>query len=187
MTASAGRLRLLRAITRLTVVPATLAVLAGTARAETPGDHAMRAAVIAQTLRFVAWAPEAAPGSTLRVVVVGDRALSVALRQAATWVQPGGRRISVLDVAAARQIAAARPAVVVLGAMPASRAAALVAALSRRGVVTMGGGDCPENREVMLNLRAAGPRYRVQANPHTAALAGISLSARLLGLAEIVD
>lgn len=187
MTASAGRVRLRRATTRLPLVLAALALLAGAARAEASVDHEVRAAVIAQALRFVGWAPEAAPGDTLRVVVVGDKALSAALRQTARTVQPGGRTVTVVDVAAARQVAAARPAVVVLGAMPEREAASLVAALSRRGVVTMGGGDCPDNREVMLNLRPTGPRYRVQANPSTAALAGINLSSRLLSLAHIVN
>lgn len=185
MTGSALRSCSLRATSCLALVLSAL--LAGTARAETSADHEMRAAVIAQALRFVAWAPDAAPGNTLRVVVVGDEALSAALRQTAKTVQPGGRLVTVVDVAAARQVAAAKPAVVVLGAMPAGEATALVAALSRRGVVTMGGGECPDNRDVMLNLRPTGPRYRVQANPSTAALAGVNLSARLLSLAQIVN
>ena len=185
MTGSAVRLRV-RRVTSCLALLLTMS-LAGTSHAETRGDHDQRAAVITQALRFVGWAPETAPGTTLRVVVVGDKALSAALRQTARSVQPGGRTVTVVDVAAPRQVAAARPAVVVLGAMPDREAAALVAALSRRGVVTMGGGDCPDNREVMLNLRHAGPRYRVQANPNTAALAGINLSARLLSLAHIVN
>jgi hypothetical protein len=185
MTGSVLRLYLLRATWCLASLLSTS--LAGTAQAATPADHEIRAAVITQALRFVAWAPESAPGDTLRVVVVGDRALSTALRQTARNVQPGGRAVIVVDVAAARQVAAAKPAVVVLGAMPEHEATALVAALSRRGVVTMGGGDCPDNRAVMLNLRPTGARYRVQANTDTAALAGINLSARLLSLAHIVN
>lgn len=185
MTAFALRRCLLRATSCLAVMLSPL--LAGSARAEPQADHDVRAAVIAQALRFVGWAPDAAPGHTLRVVVVADKALSAALRQTARSVQPGGRLVTVVDVAAARQVAAARPAVVVLGAMPAGEATALVAALSRRGIVTMGGGACPDNREVMINLRPTGPRYRVQANPSTAALAGVNLSARLLSLAQIVN
>ena len=74
MTGSALRLCLLRATSWLALLLSI--VPAGTARAETAADHELRAAVIAQALRFVSWAPEAAPGDTLRVVVVGDRALS---------------------------------------------------------------------------------------------------------------
>lgn len=184
MTGSDLRLCLLRVTCCVAML---MPGLAGTSSAETPAGLEMRATMIAQALRFVAWTPETAPGNTLRVVVVGDHALSVALRQTSRTVQPGGRTVLVVDVAAARQVAPAKPAVVVLGAMPAGEATALVAALSRRGVVTMGGGGCPDNRDVMLNLRASGPRYRMQANPNTAAMAGINLSARLLGLAQIVD
>lgn len=163
-------------------------LIAGTSKAEAQQpDHDARAAVIAQALRFVAWAPDAAPGRDLRVAVLGNTALGVALRDACANVQPGNRTVTVVDVASPRQLEAAKADVVVLGSMPAARASELVAALSRRGVVTMGDGHCPENRQVMLNLRASGSRYRVQANQQTAALAGVNLSARLLSLAHIVN
>lgn len=156
-------------------------------RAEAGQDHGARAAVIVQALRFVAWEPAAAPGGNLRVAVLGNTALGAALREACATMQPGGRRVTVVDVATTRDLLASRPEVVVLGALPDVTGEALIANLSRSGIVTMGDGDCPENRQIMLNLRPEGSRYRVQANPTTAAIAGVNLSARLLSLAQIVN
>ena len=157
------------------------------ARVEAGANHDARAATIAQALRFVAWMPGTAPGADLRVVVVGNPALAASLREACAGMQPGGRTVTVVEVVALRHLDAARPAVVVLGAMADPDLTAVVESLSRRGVVTMGDGDCPENRQLLLNLRAVGPRYRVQANQQTAARAGVNLSARLLSLAHLVE
>lgn len=169
------------------LVAALLPLASGASRADSQPAPEARAAVLAQALRFVAWPASVAPGTALRVAVVGNPALGAALRIASAGVQPGGRTVTVVDVATLRHLDAAKPAVVVLGAMPAAESAVLVESLSRRGVVTIGDGECPENRQLLLNLRATGSRYRVQANQHTAALAGVNLSARLLSLAQIVD
>lgn len=151
------------------------------------GDQAARAATILRMLRFVDWQARHAPGADLRVAVVGNAPLGAALRAARDAMQPGGRTVTVVDVASTRALADANAAVVIVGALPAAGSADLARRLSDQAVLTVGDGDCPDDTGLMLNLFADGDRYRVQANPAAAARAGVSLSSRLLRLAHIVN
>lgn len=168
--------------TRTTVLALVvgLGVLVSATAAEARSDDVARATTIARMLRFVEW--NAAPGSELTVAVVGNSALGAALRDACAAMQAGGRMVTVVDVASPRELDDLNPAVVVLGA----DSAALAHRLFRQGVLTVGDGDCPDHG-LVLNLRPAGARYRFSANPTAAAKAGVSLSSRLLRLAQIVN
>lgn len=159
----------------------TVAVLAGATpvMARTPDQE--RATTIARMLRFVEWT-SGGPGRALMVAVVGNASLAAALREACASLHPGGYSVSVVDVTSPQGLAGMNAAVVVLGA----DSATLAPRLSERGVLTVGDGNCPDEG-LVLNLRAEGDRYRFSANPAAAARAGVSLSSRLLRLAEIVN
>jgi hypothetical protein len=168
---------------RVAVVTLTVgvAVSAGGARIEASGNDQARATTIARMLRFVEWTPSA-PGPTLTVAVVGNPSLATALRAASAGVQPGGRRLLVVDVASPRALSTLNVSVVVLGAEYAN----LAPRFAEQGVVTVGDDDCPDHG-LVLSLLADGDRYRFRANPAAAARAGVSLSSRLLRLAQVVN
>ncbi|BCS35701.1 hypothetical protein TBR22_A49350 [Luteitalea sp. TBR-22] len=173
--------RLTRRLVALALVVAGTAV--GALRVEArAGDDEARATTIARMLRFVEWNTKA-PGTGLRVAVVGNAELSAALREACAAIQPGGHTVTVVDVPSVAALADVKASVVVLG----EDSAVLARRLSEQGVVTVGDGDCPENRALALNIRSEGDRYRLQANPTAAARAGVVLSSRLLRLAQIVN
>ena len=157
-----------------------LGVLIGVAPVEARASDEARATTIARMLRFVEWTD--APGDALTVAVVGNTALGAALREAFAGMQPGGRTVTVVDVASPRALTDLNVAVVVLGA----ESAPLARRLADQGVLTVGDGDCPD-QGLMLNLRPDDTRYRFSANPTAAARAGVSLSSRLLRLAHIVN
>lgn len=146
-----------------------------------------RAATIIGMLRFVEWDSASARAGVLRVAVVGDRELAAALRKASIAVRPAGRAVAIVDVASAAAVTGAGAAVVVVGALPASDTTALLRRLADQAVLTVGAGDCPDNTALMLNLVADGDRYRFIANPVAATRAGLTLSSRLLRLADIVE
>lgn len=141
--------------------------------------HDVRAVTIVQMLRFVEWPP--ASGSGLTIAVVDNEQLGAALRQAYARIQPARRDVTVVDVPSASALSNVHASVVVLGA----HSAPVARQLSRQGVVTVGNGECPDEPSLMLNLFEYGGRYRFSANPAAAARAGITLSSRLLRLAEI--
>ncbi len=157
-------------------------VLAGATRADARADDQRRATTIARILRFVEWTGDTRRGD-LKVAVVGNPSLAAALRDACAAVRPGRRTVTVVDVDSPRALAEADASVLVVG----SEAAPLARRLSAQGVLTVGDGDSPEDPGLMLNLLADGERYRFSANPVAAARAGVSLSSRLLRLAQIVN
>ncbi len=155
------------------------------AAAATPVEA--RAATIIGMLRFVEWEATPTQAGVLRVAVVGDRELAAALRKASAAARPGGRAVAVLDLSSAASVTGAGASVVVVGALPASDTTALLRRLADQAVLTVGAGDCPDNTALMLNLVADGDRYRFVANPVAATRAGLTLSSRLLRLADIVE
>ena len=171
-----------RAFPTLVLAVATcVGVLGGSSAVEARTDPTARAATIVGMLRFVEWrAPAARRGLT--VAVLDDTALAQALRHAAAGVKPGGRPLTIVDVATTQDLRALEATVVVLGAGHAADAPAL----ARRGVLTVGNGNCPDDRRLALNLVADGTRLRFTANVGAAARAGVSLSSRLLRLATEV-
>lgn len=181
MTASAEVSRRVRWTRRALILAAiTLTVLTTSIPAEARTATA-RANTIVRMLRFVEW-EAATRGEALTVAVVDNVALAAALREACAETQPGGRTVTVVDVASPRALAALNAAVVVLG--PQSAGAARL--LSDQGVLTVGAGDCPDDAGLMLNLIADGDQYRFSANPSVAARGRVHLSSRLLRLARIV-
>lgn len=157
-----------------------LGILMSTSPVEARATDEARATTIARMLRFVEWTTP--PGDALTVAVVGNPALGAALREACAGMQPGGRTVMVVDVPSPRGLTDLNVAVVVLGA----DSATLARRLADQGVLTVGDGDCPD-QGLMLNLRPDGARYQFSANPTAAARAGVSLSSRLLRLAQIVN
>ncbi len=154
----------------------------GDARVTRASTTNARATTIARILRFVEWTGDTQRGD-LKVAVVGNPSLAAALRYACAAVRPGGRTVTVVDVDSPRALADANASVLVVG----SEAAPLARRLSAQGVLTVGDGDSPDDPGLMLNLLADGDRYRFSANPAAAARAGVSLSSRLLRLAQIVN
>jgi len=157
-------------------------VFAGATRVDARTDDVRRATTIARILRFVEWTDPTRRGD-LKVAVIGNPSLAAALRDACAVVRPGGRTVTVVDVDSPRARAGANASVLVVG----SGVAPLADRLSAQGVLTVGAGDSPDDPGLMLNLLADGERYRFSANPAAAARAGVSLSSRLLRLAQIVN
>ncbi len=159
----------------------SLAVLTTSIPAEAR-TAALRATTIVRMLRFVEWSA-ASRGEALTVAVLDNTELAAALREACAELQPGGRAVTVVDVASPRALAALHAAVVVLG----PHSAPLARQLSDQGVLTVGAGDCPDDAGLMLNLVADGDQYRFSANRSVAARGRVNLSSRLLRLATVVN
>lgn len=159
------------------------ASLPGSTAALAAGEDAERATTLVRMLRFVAL-PSATSAGDLMIAVVDNQALAAALRDAAATHRPGGRSITVVHVASVRALADVDAAVVVLGV----EAAPLARQLSEQGILTVGDGEWSDaNGGLVLSLAADGDRHRFSANPSAAARAGVTLSSRLLRLAQIAN
>jgi hypothetical protein len=162
---------------------ALTAVVTPTLRAGQPSETSLKAAFVVSFLKFVEW-PPVPPGTPLVLVLVGDAPIASALKDSTAGLQVGGRpvHVRVADGTAALGDAHA----VFIAATEHEQVPAILRALDRRSVLTIGDTDGFAASGVVLNLVMQDHRVRVEANTAAAARAGLKVSAHLLRLARIV-
>lgn len=145
-------------------------------------EYAVKAAFLYQFARFVEWPERSPPASgPVRICVVGDDPFGDALDLATQDKRAAGRP---LQVRRFRGLGDLRPCsiVFVAGADPVAAAAA---ALRLRGSASLIVGEAPGFAQSggMIAFRVDGGVVRFDINESAAAMEGIRVSGRLLGLA----
>ncbi len=151
-----------------------------------PTDYEVKAALAFNFLKFVEWPPEAPVHSSPVIELCVFDAPSFARAFASIAGKTvGGKRLEIRQVEDLRQ--AAECHVAFLGRSKRSALPELSAALTARGVLTIGDSEGFAERGLLINFYLEDDRVRFEVNLAAARSAGLKLSSRLLKLARLVD
>ena len=175
-------------------VVAALVLGAASARAQpepspsapSPSEYEVKAAFLYNFARFVEWPPEVRrdPGAPFVIAILGHDPFGAVLDETVAGKTVAGRPIEVRRVP---RVEGARDAQIVF-VCPSERAnmAAILKALDRPGVLTVGDTDGFAMRGGAINFTRQARRVRFEINPVVAEQAGLKVSSQLLKLATLV-
>jgi hypothetical protein len=174
---------------KLVTVLCLLLTLAGRARCADPtlSEYQVKAAFLNSFTRFVEWPANAFSDSTdpLQIAVLGTDPFGAALDEAVQGKIANGRPIvlrRVTDVSALQ-----RSQLVFISASERKRVLQIVAALAGRSVLTVADMDPADCRGVMIVMAVgADDKVKLAINEDAAVRAELTISSRLLRLAEII-
>ena len=151
-----------------------------------PTEYEVKAAFLYNFARFVEW-PAAAlhdPGAPFVIAILGRDPFGAVLDETVAGKTVAGRPIEVHRIP---RVDDARDAQIVFVA-PSERAnmAAILKALERPGVLTVGDTDGFALRGGAINFTVQARRVRFEINPAVAEQAGLKMSSQLLKLATLV-
>jgi hypothetical protein len=154
--------------------------------ASTPTEYEVKAAFLYNFARFVEWPPETGhdPGAPFVIAILGRDPFGPVLDETVAGKTVAGRPIEVHRVP---RVDEARDAQIVF-VSPSERAnmAAILKALERPGVLTVGDTDGFAVRGGAINFTVQARRVRFEINPAVAEQAGLKMSSQLLKLATLV-
>ncbi|HUI76802.1 MAG TPA: YfiR family protein [Bryobacteraceae bacterium] len=174
---------------RLLAVVAALASVSGLAScddAQEPVEYEVKAAFLYNFAKFVQWPSDAAGASaSLRLCILGRDPFGSLLEKALTGRTVGEKPIEIGRAAEARQLSTCQ--VVFISSSERTQAAAIVATLSARPILTVS--EIPGFAALggMVNFYIEDRRIRFEINPKAAARSGLRISSQLLKLARVVD
>jgi hypothetical protein len=151
-----------------------------------PTEYEVKAAFLYNFARFVEWPAEAGqvPGTPFVIAILGRDPFGAVLDETVAGKTVGGRPIEVRRVP---RVDEARDAQIVF-VSPSERAnvAAILKALERPGVLTVGDTDGFATHGGAINFTVQARRVRFEINPSVAEQAGLKMSSQLLKLATLV-
>jgi hypothetical protein len=151
-----------------------------------PTDYEVKAAFLYNFARFVEWPAEAGPdpGTPFVIAILGRDPFGAVLDETVAGKTVGGRPIEVRRVA---RVDEARDAQIVF-VSPSERAnvAAILKALERPGILTVGDTDGFATQGGAINFTVHARRVRFEINPAAAEQARLKMSSQLLKLALLV-
>jgi hypothetical protein len=145
-------------------------------------EHDVKATMVLNFLKFVAWPAEA--DEPLVVLVVGNDPIVEALRRSASEPRSAGRQVLVKSASASDVPADANAVFITRAAR--SALPGIVRAVEGRGILTLGDTEGFGQQGVVLNMYVSDHRVRFEVNTAAAARAGVELRSQLLRLARIV-
>jgi len=165
-----------------------LGLAPGVAAQEPPTaiEYQVKAAFLYNFAKFVDWPPEtfAREGAPFVIGVLSNEPFSEVLEQVVRGKTVNGRSF---DVRRLRDPAgAAACQMVFVGARETRLLAALLKAVRRTAVLTVGDGEAFTRQGGMMNFVVRDNRVRFEVNTDAAARSGLSISSKLLQLATIV-
>jgi len=169
---------------------ALLALLAlpGGGRAQEPPvtEYQLKAAFLFNFAQFVEWPADAAPDSTAPVVigVLGDDPFGPVLDETVRGERVGSRGFEVRRFRTAGEVT--RCDILFISRSEAGRMGDILAALDHRPVLTVSDADDFDRQGGMIRFVTEHSRIRLRVNLDATAAAGLTLSSKLLRLAEVV-
>jgi len=154
--------------------------------APSPTEYEIKAAFLYNFARFVEWPPESGhdPGAPFVIAILGHDPFGPVLDETVAGKAVGGRPIEVRRVS---RVEEAREAQIVFVA-PSERPnmAAILKAVGRPGVLTVGDTDGFASQGGAINFTLQARRVRFEINPAAAEQARLKMSSQLLKLATLV-
>lgn len=151
-----------------------------------PTEYEVKAAFLYNFARFVEWPRESGhdPGATFVIAILGHDPFGAVLDETVAGKAVGGRPIEVRRVS---RVDEAREAQIVFVA-PSERpnTAAILKAIARPGVLTVGDTDGFASQGGAINFTLQARRVRFEINPAAAEQARLKMSSQLLKLATLV-
>lgn len=152
--------------------------------AERADENEVKAAVIYNLLLFVHWPPQASPPASFRFCVLGDGALTTALRRHERK-RVGGQALEIRRTGAAPEEVDTCAAVMVEGGNPGVLTRLGVLARNRP-LLVIAEGPGTVDRGAMIGLHTDGGRVTFDINHGTMKKSGLTPSSKILRLARIV-
>jgi hypothetical protein len=174
-------------------VAAALLLGAAVARAQpeppsppSPTEYEVKAAFLYNFTRFVEWPPEALrdPGAPFVIAIVGHDPFGAVIDETVAGKTAGGRPIEVRRVPRVEEARDAQ--IVFVSSSERSNLAAILKALDRPGILTVGDTDGFAMRGGAINFTLQARKVRFEINPIVAEQAGLKVSSQLLKLATLV-
>lgn len=148
------------------------------------GEYEVKAAFLYQFTLYVTWPKEIEGHGTFGIGIVGDDPFDAALDRAVAGKTVQGLPVVVRRFRRAADVDSCQ--IVFLGRRDEPQAAALLERTRRRPVLTVGETRAFLDRGGILRFRLAENRVRFEMSPRAADDAGLKVSSRLYGVAEIV-
>ncbi len=162
-----------------------LALAAGEAAASAaPSEYEVKAAFLLNFARLVEWpAASLAPGSPLALCVLGSSPFGGALDRVFSGKQVQGREVEIRST----EVSAADCHMVFVPGRAGDRGRQLLEATRGRSVLVVGESEGYAADGAAINLYESGGKIRFEVNRQAARAARLKVSAKLLGLARIVE
>jgi uncharacterized protein DUF4154 len=178
------RHRLLEALAALVIASITAAGGQSDGPAPAPTEYEVKAAFLYNFARFVEWPPEAQRAEPFVIAVLGRDPFGTALDEAVSGKTVAGRPIQVRRASRVEDVGDAQ--MVFVAATEGPNVPAILKALERPGVLTVGDAEGFVERGGTINFTLQSRRVRFEINPVRAEQAGLKVSSQLLKLATLV-
>ncbi len=151
-----------------------------------PSEYEVKAAFLYNFTRFVEWPPAARPdpGAPFVIAILGRDPFGSVLDETVAGKTVAGRPIAVHRVVRADDCRDAQ--IVFVSPSERSNTAAILKALERPGVLTVGDTDGFAQQGGAINFTVQARRVRFEINPSVAEQARLKMSSQLLKLATLV-
>ena len=182
----------MEAVRRVLGAVVLLQALAGTtadAAERAPGavrEPDLKATLLFDFTQFVEWPASAFPDADtpITIGVLGDDPFGASLDSVVVNERVRGRSIAVRRYRSVDEIGVCH--VLYISSSESSRLGTILPALAGRGILTVGESDGFADRAGIMRLFVAGHRARLRINLGAARAAGLTISSKLLRLADIV-
>jgi len=171
---------------RLTFRMSVGILLAASVCGQTTEEYRVKAAFLYNFAKFVEWPPRAfkGPVDPIAICIVGKDPFGPALTQAVNGKTVEGKPYSIRQIADPQQVSGCH--ILFVGASERKVMRAVLSAAHGAPVLTVGEADAFAAEGGIVNFKIESGRVRLQINIDSAGEAGLSISSKLLGLAEIV-
>jgi hypothetical protein len=161
-------------------------LLPSNARGQMADEYRVKAAFLYNFARFVTWPSQTFKNTTdpMVICVLGKDDFGESLTQAVSGNTVEGRPFGVRRIADSRQAGGCQ--ILFISSSERKHLADIFAALPARAVLTVGETDSFTSEGGIVNLKMEEGRVRIQINLAAAEVGHLSISAKLLSLAQIV-
>jgi uncharacterized protein DUF4154 len=152
--------------------------------AEAPTEYEVKAAFLYNFARFVEWPPETLRAEPFVIAVLGRDPFGTVLDETVSGKTVAGRPIQVRRASRVEEVRDAQ--IVFVSASEAPNTPAILKALERPGLLTVGEVEGFAERGGAINFTVQSRRVRFEINPVRAQQAQLKVSSQLLKLATLV-
>jgi len=158
----------------------------GTAQSEGSREYQVKAAFLFNFTQFVTWTPAACPqtDAPLIIGILGEDRLGATLEGLTRGVTVNGRMVAVERYASLEEVGTCQ--ILFVSASEAGRLPAVFDALRGRSILSVGESPGFADRRGVIGLGLVNNRLRLEINTGAADAANLTISSKLLRLADVV-